>query len=146
MVPRPATAKPMIHRSVPAPGELISLFNGEYSVQPASAAPPGVRNPDSAMSAPNRNSQYEKALRRGNATSGEPICSGMTRLANAKTMGVAKKSSITVPCIVMSWLYCSGARNCMPGRANSARISSAMMPPTPKKISDVTMYMRPINL
>ena len=122
-------ARPMIHRSVPAPGELSSLFSGEYSVQPASAAPPGVRKPDSAISAPNRYSQYENAFSRGNATSGEPICSGSTRLANAKTIGVAKNSSMIVPCMVNSWLYCSGVRNCMPGRASSARISSAITPP-----------------
>ena len=37
-----------------------------------------------------------------------------------------------VPCIVNSWLYCSGDRNCMPGRASSARMSSAMKPPIRK--------------
>ena len=37
----------------------------------------------------------------------------MIRFANAKNSGVANISSITVPCIVNSWLYCSGDRNCM---------------------------------
>jgi hypothetical protein len=57
MVPRPATAKPMIHRSPPAPGEWMALLRGVYAVQPKSAAPPGVRKPDTVTSAPNRNSQ-----------------------------------------------------------------------------------------
>ena len=85
-------------------------------------------------------------MSRGKATSGEPICSGSTRLANANTIGVAKNSSMTVPCIVTSWLYCSGDRNCLPGRASSARMSSAMKPPTAKKASEVVRYMRPISL
>ncbi len=50
--------------------------SGVYAVQPKSAAPPGVRKPDSTIRPPNRNSQNDKALSRGNATSGEPICSG----------------------------------------------------------------------
>ncbi len=70
----------------------------------------------------------------------------MTRFANAKTIGVAKNSSITVPCIVISWLYCSGESTCMPGRASSIRMSSAITPPTAKNASEVTMYIRPINL
>ena len=51
-----------------------------------------------------------------------------------------------VPCIVNSWLYCSGVRNCIPGRASSARISSAITPPMAKKTSDVTRYSLPIIL
>jgi hypothetical protein len=146
MVPSPEMTRPMIHTSVPEPGELMLLFSGAHSVQPASAAPPGVRKPAVARVAPNRYSQYESAFSRGNATSGEPICSGSTRLANANTAGVAKNSSMIVPCIVRSWLYCSGLRNCMPGRASSARISSAITPPIMKNTNDVTRYIRPISL
>ena len=43
-------------------------------------------------------------FRRGNATSGEPICRGMTTLPNPKNSGVANSSSMIVPCIVNSWL------------------------------------------
>ena len=57
MVPSPARARPMIHRSVPAPGEFSSLFSGAYNVQPASAAPPGVRKPEDTVMPPNRYSQ-----------------------------------------------------------------------------------------
>src|SRR5882757_9137333 len=49
-----------------------------------------------------------------------------------------------VPCMVNSWLYCSGERNCSPGRASSARISSAMNPPIMKNAKDVIRYMIPI--
>ena len=85
-------------------------------------------------------------MSRGKATSGAPICSGSTRFAKANTSGVAKNSSMIVPCIVNSWLYCSGDRNCMPGRASSARMISASTPPNMKKVNDVTRYIRPISL
>src|SRR5258705_5623335 len=49
-----------------------------------------------------------------------------------------------VPCMVNSWLYCSGERNCVPGRASSARISNAINPPIRKNAKDVTRYMIPI--
>ena len=51
-----------------------------------------------------------------------------------------------VPCIVNSWLYCSGDRNCIPGRANSARMVNAITPPMAKKMNDVTMYILPMSL
>ena len=41
---------------------------------------------------------------RGNATSGEPIWIGMITLAKPKNSGVAKSSSMIVPCMVKSWL------------------------------------------
>ncbi len=46
-------------------------------------------------------------LSRGNATSGEPICSGMITLPKPTNSGVANRNSMIVPCIVKSWLYCS---------------------------------------
>ena len=42
---------------------------------------------------------------RGNATSGAPICSGMSALAKPANSGVANSSSMIVPCMVKSWLY-----------------------------------------
>ena len=146
MVPRPATARPMIHRSPPAPGEWMASVSGEYAVQPKSAAPPGVMNPALTISPPNRNSQNENALSRGNATSGAPICSGNTRLANPNTIGVAYSSSMIVPCMVNSWLYCSLDRNCSPGSASSVRMNSAISPPVKKKPMEATQYMMPISL
>ena len=78
-------------------------------------------------------------LSRGNATSGEPICSGMMKFANPTNSGVANSSSITVPCIVNSWLYWSSVSICMPGRASSRRMSSAITPPIRKNANDVVM-------
>ena len=101
---------------------------------------------ESTIVLPMRNSQKENAFSRGNATSGEPICSGMIRLPKAKNSGVANISSISVPCIVNSWLYCSGDRNCISGRASSARISIAMSPPMMKNVNEAVRYIRPIVL
>jgi hypothetical protein len=47
---------------------------------------------------------------RGKATSGAPICSGMSALAKPANSGVANSSNMIVPCIVNSWLNCSGCR------------------------------------
>ncbi len=98
------------------------------------------------MIPPNRYSQYENAFRRGNATSGEPICSGRMKFANPNRIGVAYSSSMIVPCMVNSWLNCSFDRYCRPGRASSPRISSAIRPPIMKNANDVVRYMIPICL
>ena len=105
-----------------------------------------MKKPATTIVLPNRNSQNESAFSRGNATSGEPICSGMIRLPNAKNSGVANISSISVPCIVNSWLYCSGDRNCIPGRASSPRISMAIRPPMMKNMNEAVRYIRPMVL
>ena len=76
MVPRPPTVRPKTHRSAPTPGLCTAPDNGVYAVQPKSAAPPGVRNPPRTMRPPKVKSQNPNAFRRGNATSGAPICSG----------------------------------------------------------------------
>ncbi len=55
-------------------------------------------------------------------------------------------SSISVPCIVNSWLYCSLEKCCSPGRASSARIMMAMRPATMKNTNDVTKYMTAMSL
>ena len=47
---------------------------------------------------------------------------------------------------VNSWLYCSGDKNCRPGRASSARINIAIAPPTMKNPKEVTRYSLPISL
>ena len=75
---------------------------------------------------------------RGKATSGAPICIGMSALAKPANSGVANSSSMIVPCIVNSWLYCSGlSTTCRPGLTSSARISSASTPPIMKNRNEV---------
>ena len=85
-------------------------------------------------------------FKRGKATSGDPICSGIIAFAKPANNEVANKKSIKVPCIVNSWLYCSLLTNCRPGRASSARITSAINPAIAKKANDVTMYRFPMTL
>ena len=77
-------------------------------------------------------------FRRGNATSGAPICSGMIALANPTNSGVANSSSMIVPCIVNSWLKVSSLTTLEPGWARFARMSSARTPPNRKNRNDVT--------
>ncbi len=77
-------------------------------------------------------------LSRGNATSGAPICRGMSALAKPAKSGVANSSSMIVPCIVNSWLYCSGvATMSRPGSASSALMSSAITPPMRNHTNEV---------
>ena len=77
-------------------------------------------------------------LSRGKETSGAPICSGMSALANPANSGVAKSSSMIVPCIVNSWLYWSGLSTiCSPGAASSARMTRAMRPPSRNHAKEV---------
>ncbi len=94
------------------------------------------------MAPPNTNSHKAKAFRRGNATSGAPSCSGRIALANPANSGVANSSSMMVPCIVNSWLYCSlVGMICIPGANSSARMISAITPPRRKKMKDAIRYM-----
>ena len=84
---------------------------------------------------------------RGNATSGEPICNGINAFVNPANNGVANNNNMIVPCIVNSWLYCSGSFTiCNPGSNNSARINSAIKPPIKKKMNEVMKYRFPITL
>ena len=84
---------------------------------------------------------------RGNATSGAPIWIGMSALANPANSGVANSSSMIVPCIVNSWLYCSGlSTTCRPGSTSSARISRASRPPIMKKTNEEMKYRLPMTL
>ncbi len=121
--------------------------SGAYANHPNDAAPCGVKKPAEAMSPPNRYSQYANMFSRGNATSGAPICSGMMTFAKPANSGVANSSSMIVPCMVNSWLYCSLLCTIwMPGSKSSARITRAMRPPMQKKMNDVIRYMYPIVL
>lgn len=67
-------------------------------------------------------------------------------MANPNTFGVAYNSIMIVPCMVTSWLYCSGDTTCRPGAASSVRIISAITPPAMKNANDVTRYITPICL
>ena len=81
------------------------------------------------------------------ATSGAPICSGMITFAKPANSGVANISSIMVPCMVKSWLYCSlVCRICIPGSNSSARMSRAITPAIMKNTNDEIRYIYPMIL
>ncbi len=65
---------------------------------------------------------------------------------NAELRGMTTKKIIVSPCIVKIWLYRSAERTSPSGPASCARISSASLPPTTKKVSDATAYMMPMRL
>ena len=76
---------------------------------------------------------------RGKETSGAPICSGMSAFAKPAKEGVAKSSSMIVPCIVNISLNCSGlSTTCRPGAHSSRRITRAMSPPRRNQAKLVT--------
>ncbi len=79
-------------------------------------------------------------MSRGNATSGAPICSGMISFAKPTNSGVANSSSMIVPCMVNSSLYCWSDTMCPSGLMSCARITIAMIPPNRKKMNDVIRY------
>ncbi len=143
MVPTPVIPTPTIQRFDPTPGLWMASASGMYIVQPKSAAPPGVRNPARTISPPNSVIQNPKALSRGNATSGAPICSGRMALAKPQTIGVPNSSSMSVPWMVNIWLNCSLDRYCIPGWKSSTRMNSAISPAAKKNRNDITMYMIP---
>ena len=54
IVPRPASQRPMTHRSPPTPGDRTPSLSGVYAVHPKSAAPSRVKNPEKVMMPPKR--------------------------------------------------------------------------------------------
>ena len=85
-------------------------------------------------------------MSRGNATSGAPICSGMISLANPTNSGVANSSSMIVPCMVNSSLYCWSDTRWLSGPSSWARMIIAISPAAMKKKNEVIRYRWPITL
>ncbi len=79
-------------------------------------------------------------LSRGNATSGSPICSGMISFANPTNNGVANSSSMIVPCMVNSSLYCWSDTMWLSGPNSCARMIMAISPAIRKNPNDVIRY------
>jgi hypothetical protein len=61
-------------------------------------------------------------------------------------MGMPKRKTIVVPCIVKIWLYCEGESRPFSGRISCVRMSMAMTTAAAKNTSDVQMYMMPMRL
>jgi hypothetical protein len=91
-------------------------------------------------------SQYESAFKRGNAMSGAPIISGMTKFASPAKAGITNRKIIRPACTEKSPLKVWLSTNCMPGRASSARMIIASRPAMTKKTIVVTTYWTPITL
>ena len=71
----------------------------------------------------------------------------MITFAKPANSGVANISSMIVPCIVNSWLYCSGVpTSASPGSNSWARMTSAMTPPRQKNRNEVIRYRYPMVL
>ncbi len=61
-------------------------------------------------------------------------------------IGTTTRKIIVVPCIVSASLYEFFVRRLSFGVVSCARMSTARMPPSTKKSSDVRMYMIPMRL
>ena len=83
---------------------------------------------------------------RGNATSGAPICSGMISFANPMNSGVANSSSMIVPCMVNSSLYCWSVTTWLFGPNSWIRMIMAIRPAIRKNANDVIRYRWPMIL
>ena len=70
----------------------------------------------------------------------------MISLANPTNSGVANSSSMIVPCIVNSWLYCVSETMWLSGPNSSVRMIMAIRPPIRKKMNEVIRYRWPITL
>ncbi len=70
----------------------------------------------------------------------------MISLANPTNNGVAKSSSMIVPCMVKSSLYCWSLTRWLSGSNNWARMIMAISPATRKKKNEVIRYRWPMIL
>ena len=91
-------------------------------------------------------SQNESAFRRGNAMSGAPIISGMTKFPSPANAGITNRKIISDACTENSSLKVCVLTNWVPGRASSARTSIASRPAITKNTIVVTRYWTPITL
>ena len=84
---------------IEVPGPPCSDIGG-YSVQPATGAPPGIKNDENSMSPATGKIQKLSRLSHGNATSRAPICSGMITLPKPPVInGMMTSHTIVEPWI-----------------------------------------------
>ena len=128
----PTRASPTIHRSSPAPGSQVGVAEGGVA-GPARPPPvrPRTRKPSSTTSAPNRNSQNDRAFsaREGHVRGADLERDDVVRQADRHRRpeqqqhdrAVHREQLVVAPASSTSW---------RPGAASSARISAASRPPT----------------
>ena len=83
---------------------------------------------------------------RANAMSGAPIIIGICQFAKPTNAGMIAPNTMIRPCIVVSWLKNSGSTICRPGWNSSARIISAIAPPTRNMMKLNHRYSVPMSL
>ncbi len=83
---------------------------------------------------------------RANAMSGAPIISGIIQLAKPTAAGMIAPKIMIRPCSVVSELKNSGCTICRPGMNSSARMVSAITPPTKNIVSANSRYIVPMSL
>ena len=99
-----------------------------------------------SITAANGSSQKLQLFSRGNAISGEPIIIGIIQLASPANAGITAPNTMISACSVVMELKNIGSTNCMPGSNSSARITSAIAPPTMNMIREVNRYKVPMSL
>src|SRR3954470_10925004 len=80
----PANCTPMVKNSWPIG---TSVDSGAYAVQAVENEPPGAKNDASIISPATGSIQNESAFRRGNAMSGAPSISGITKFPSPANTG-----------------------------------------------------------
>ena len=78
--------------------------------------------------------------------SGAPICIGISQLAKPTAPGISAPKIMMRPCSVVIELKNSGWTICSPGWNSSARIVSAMTPPTRNIVNENHRYIVPMSL
>ncbi len=83
---------------------------------------------------------------RGSAMSGAPTCSGIIQLASPTVAGMTAPNTMISACTVVIVLKKPGSTSCMPGMNSSARITSAIAPPSRNITRLNTRYIVPMSL
>jgi len=83
---------------------------------------------------------------RANAMSGAPICSGIIQFAKPTAPGISAPNTMMRPCRDVIELKNSGSTICSPGLNSSARIVSAITPPTMNMMNANHRYIVPMSL
>ena len=90
--------------------------------------------------------QKDRLFMRGRAISGAPIMSGTIQFARPTKAGMMAPKTMIKPWFVVIWLKKAGSTNCRPGWKSSARMTSAMSPPTRNIMKLNQRYIEPMSL
>ena len=91
-------------------------------------------------------SQKLQLFIRANAMSGAPIIIGISQFAKPTAAGMIAPNTMMRPCSVVIELKNSGWTTCRPGWNSSARMVSAMQPPTMNIVNENHRYIVPMSL